>query len=330
MFSFSIIIPVYNSNIYFLERCLKSVEDQSYKNFECIIINDGTYEPETLNFINELRKKSFYKIIDQPNIGLGQARNTGIKNAKNDYILFLDADDWYEINALEIIDSNLKVDTEVLNFNFNYVYKEHTYKNIDYFTDLEATRNWAGATSWSKAYKRSFIINNDILFFDSKDAHEDEPHWLLICFYLKEYISIDNCLLFYNKMNIESITQNINLINSIQSILNYLPSVKEKIKMKTPSNIFIDYINRNTTLYLLPVTVLLMDKQSYRNFKINCDKILFTSEFIICNGDIVRKTKKWLLKNIYKFPFCFFAFILVKIFRPILKKKYIKDKKNGN
>lgn len=330
MFSFSIIVPIYNSNTHFLEKCLKSVENQSYRNFECIIINDGTNNLETLEFIDKLRKNSFYKVIDQSNMGLGPARNTGIKNAKNDYLLFLDADDWYETNALEIINDNLEVGTEVLNFNFTYVYKELSRKNIDYFTDLKIACNWGGATSWSKTYKRDFIVDNDILFFNSKEAHEDEPHWLLVCFYLKKYVSINKYLLFYNRVNTESITQNIDFKNSIQSILNYLPLVKEKTKIGTPSDIFIVYINKNNTLYLLPATVLLIDKQNYRNFKINCNKILFLSRFIICSGDFTQKIKKRLLKNIYKFPFRFFAFIFIKILKPFLIKKYIPSKKDEN
>lgn len=91
----SIIIPVYNIDKY-IARCLDSVINQSYTNLEIIVVNDGSTD-ETLNVLNQyLFKDSRIKIINKENEGVSKARNTGIDNAKGDYIGFVDGDDVIE------------------------------------------------------------------------------------------------------------------------------------------------------------------------------------------------------------------------------------------
>ena len=105
---FSIIIPVYNTKISFLKDCFESIKQQSYTNYEVIIIDDGSNQ-ETKNFLKNYESK--YKIIHQPvNKGIVIGRKTGISNASGDYVIFLDSDDILNNKALEklnnIITSN--------------------------------------------------------------------------------------------------------------------------------------------------------------------------------------------------------------------------------
>ena len=89
----SIIIPAYNLENY-IERCLQSCLDQTYKNWEAIIVNDGSTD-NTLNVINQfIRNEARFKLIDQLNSGLPRTREVGIENATGDYIYFLDGDDF--------------------------------------------------------------------------------------------------------------------------------------------------------------------------------------------------------------------------------------------
>lgn len=113
---FSIVIPAYNAEK-FIETALKSVVDQSYKNFEIIIIDNGSIDG-TKNIIDKIISNntniSIKLIILNPNKGISKARNIGILNSTGDYISFLDADDvWYK-NKLEkvknVIDDNPEVD----------------------------------------------------------------------------------------------------------------------------------------------------------------------------------------------------------------------------
>ena len=92
MSKFSIIIPVYNVENY-IKKCLDSVFAQTEKDYEVIVVNDGTKDNSM-----DIVKNYDVKIVNQKNQGLSEARNTGLKNAKGEYILFLDSDDYIEKN----------------------------------------------------------------------------------------------------------------------------------------------------------------------------------------------------------------------------------------
>ncbi|HNW82992.1 MAG TPA: glycosyltransferase [bacterium] len=93
----SVIIPVFNRPVQ-IKKAVDSVLCQSYKNFECIIINDGSTD-ETLDVLKEYGKK--IKIITTENHGVSAARNTGVKNASGKYLAFLDSDDEWKPKKLE-------------------------------------------------------------------------------------------------------------------------------------------------------------------------------------------------------------------------------------
>lgn len=101
--NFSVVIPLYNKS-YSIVRCVDSILNQSYRDFEIIVVNDGSTD-DSLSMIkstytNEIQQKVI-KIIDQPNQGVSVARNNGIKLSKYDYICLLDADDEWRPNFLE-------------------------------------------------------------------------------------------------------------------------------------------------------------------------------------------------------------------------------------
>lgn len=104
MIQFSIVIPLYNKQQTIL-RALDSIESQIYKNFEVIIVNDGSNDNSQvlvhnwINFLNETSGKK-YNLINQLNSGASDARNNGVKKAQYDYIAFLDADDYWEKSHL--------------------------------------------------------------------------------------------------------------------------------------------------------------------------------------------------------------------------------------
>lgn len=103
---FSIIIPLYNKATY-IEKAIQSVFDQTYFEYELIIINDGSTDRSlevVTNFINSHNfpsKFGNWNVINQKNAGVSSARNNGVKAAKNKYIAFLDADDWWEPDYLK-------------------------------------------------------------------------------------------------------------------------------------------------------------------------------------------------------------------------------------
>ena len=98
---FSIVIPLYNKEAYVLET-IKSVFNQTFSNYEVIIVNDASTD-RSLEIVKGVKDDRIRIVEHEENLGLSATRNTGISNAKNDYIAFLDADDCWHVSFLEHI-----------------------------------------------------------------------------------------------------------------------------------------------------------------------------------------------------------------------------------
>lgn len=175
---YSIIVPAYNTEKY-IDKCLKSIFSNTYKNFEVIIVNDGSID-KTEDIINKYIKKYDNIIyIKQKNMGLSLARNNGVKKATGDYLLFIDSDDYVEKNLLENINKNID-DLDVLRYQLNIVFND---KIIPYEEkEFNATD---GIDAFEKIVKYKFIemaslyvinrkyyLDNNFMF--EKDVyHED-------------------------------------------------------------------------------------------------------------------------------------------------------------
>ena len=107
---FSIIIPVYNVEKY-IKKCLDSVFSQTFKDFEVIIVNDGTKDKSM-----DIVKNYDAKVINQVNQGLSEARNNGVKQAKGEYILFVDSDDYINKNLLLELNKSLSNSPDLIRF----------------------------------------------------------------------------------------------------------------------------------------------------------------------------------------------------------------------
>ena len=97
----SVVIPAYNAE-QFLDETLESVLSQTYENWECIIVNDGSTDSTESVAKKWCEKDSRFRLTDKENGGPSSARNWGIKESKAEYIAFLDADDLYMPNFLEV------------------------------------------------------------------------------------------------------------------------------------------------------------------------------------------------------------------------------------
>ena len=137
----SIVIPVFNSERFIVE-CLNSVLNQSYKNIEIIIVDDGSTD-KSVELINDYHS-DLIKIYSQVNSGQGKARNLGVEKAKGEWIAFLDSDDIWFVGKLEMQLEHCK----------NYVWS-HT----DYF--------FIGDIIAPKTRSRDFVSNNPGYIFDS-------------------------------------------------------------------------------------------------------------------------------------------------------------------
>ena len=126
---FSIIIPLYNKAPY-VKKALESIIAQSYNDWECIVVDDGSRDESMIvvqDFIRDVSCMMYdvcekIKVIQQENAGVAAARNNGVAASKGEYVCFLDADDWWEPAFLEEMDRLIKEYPDAGLYATNYVY----------------------------------------------------------------------------------------------------------------------------------------------------------------------------------------------------------------
>ena len=109
----SIIIPIYNTEMY-LTRCIESVETQTFKEWELILIDDGSTDDSLQLCEKFAQKDNRIRVIHTENLGVSMARNLGINEANGKCITFIDADDWVDTAFLEILWNNLQPADDVI------------------------------------------------------------------------------------------------------------------------------------------------------------------------------------------------------------------------
>ena len=118
----SVIVPVYNSEAY-LENCLNSIIQQTYQNLEIILVNDGSTDGSAAICQRYKIQDPRVKVYHKPNGGVGSSRNRALEAVTGDYILFVDNDDWLELDHIESLYHLLKkADADIAIGNFTQFY----------------------------------------------------------------------------------------------------------------------------------------------------------------------------------------------------------------
>lgn len=131
----SIIVPVYNAEKY-LEECLDSLIEQTYKNIEIILIDDGSTDKSACICDEYAEKDKRVKILHQKNSGVSVARNKGLDKHTGDYVMFVDSDDWIEPNTCEILINKITAEKkDLLIYNYYLERKNFSEKNSDFMCD---------------------------------------------------------------------------------------------------------------------------------------------------------------------------------------------------
>ena len=108
----SIIVPIFNTEKY-LHQCLDSILSQSYGNFECLLINDGSTDASASICREYVAKDARFRYFEKENGGVSSARNLGIERSGGAYITFIDSDDWVEFDYLEVLYSAIIQETGI-------------------------------------------------------------------------------------------------------------------------------------------------------------------------------------------------------------------------
>ena len=183
----SIIIPVYNVEKY-LSECLDSILNQSYSDFEVILINDGSSD-NSGTICDEYAAMDFrVRLVHQKNSGVSIARNNGIKLAKGEWITFIDSDDWVDTNFLESFGLSTKSDLSIqglksIKYPEQSLIEVRDFKEIDIFLsqdygDIAQNNLLLYGTVCCKAYKKEITTRHHIRFDKFISYHEDHLFFL--------------------------------------------------------------------------------------------------------------------------------------------------------
>lgn len=205
---FSIVIPIFNVSS-FLPECLESVAQHSFRDYEVICVDDGSTDDSFAIAKRYVDENEHWQLIHQENQGLSGARNTGLKHALGDYVLFLDSDDRLKPDTLRILSENL-TDEDFLCFNGQRFFDETgEYENADelepifypsgweyYSRNALKHRNFAFVCVVLRCYRRAFLLDHG-LWFKPGIYHEDNLFTPLACYYAQHVKVISDVLYDY-------------------------------------------------------------------------------------------------------------------------------------
>ncbi|MGY5846895.1 glycosyltransferase family 2 protein [Salegentibacter sp. HM20] len=201
----SIIIPIYNVED-FLTESLFSVVSQSYSDFEVIMVNDGATDLSATIADDFAHRDTRFRLIHQENRGLSGARNTGLREARGEYVFYLDSDDMLLENALELlINAAVKYQGDVVQGNFYYDYPSYRLLNLQQHQEIEVYNReeamWALLEhktvfnfAWGKLIKKE--LAQRYLFPEGK-FYEDTFWKYKIIEDVERYIAIRQPILYY-------------------------------------------------------------------------------------------------------------------------------------
>lgn len=204
----SVIVPVYNVEKY-LPQCIESVLNQSYTNFEIILVNDGSTDSSYEICISLQYIDSRIQVINKNNEGVGSARNDGLKISKGKYLCFLDSDDFLEWDTFESLSPYFQEEPDIIQFGFNRVNESGDYlnkvlppgssiKNLKEDKEglAKILRSGLGLAVWDKLIKREAIVYHD-LSFDKKKRGQDFTFIISVFSKVTSIISVQKAFLNY-------------------------------------------------------------------------------------------------------------------------------------
>lgn len=303
MIKYSFIVPVYNTEKY-LKKCLDSLVNQTYKDFEIILVNDGSTDKSS-SIISKYQKK--YKniiVIDKENEGLSMARNRGVQKSSGKYIIFVDSDDYVSNKLLEEVDKKID-DSDILRFQIATEDEEYTKINEYHEEGFESMCGYDAfrylssyhfvEPAWCYVIRKNYYIENKFSFKKGV-YHEDFGLIPYVIYKARKVKSVDFIGYYYIQRN-----------GSIMNNNDYKKTVKKAFDMleqyKT-MRLFAKNINRKNNLddYFLSYisnSVIVKARELKKDEKkvyINELKKLNVFDGVLVNTRI-RRFKKYLMKH---------------------------------
>lgn len=242
----SVIVPVYNAQDG-IKRCVDSLLNQSFKNFEIIFLNDGSKD-NSLNILKDYEVKySFIRVIDKQNEGVAVTRNKGILLAEGEYIMFMDNDDFVDSDCIETFYQAIhekRLDLVIGG------YKRVNQDNQIIFSQDIQQSEWSKyiiMAPWAKIYRTEFLRKNNLEFFDHGIGED-------IIFNLTAYKTTDKIGLldykgynwYYNSQSISNTSQ-----RGFSPEIDILVLFAKILELGQPSELVVYYLKRYYVWYLL-------------------------------------------------------------------------------
>lgn len=303
MIKYSFIVPVYNTEKY-LKKCLDSLVNQTYKDFEIIVVNDGSTDKSS-SIISKYQKK--YKniiVIDKENEGLSMARNRGVQKSSGKYIIFVDSDDYVSNKLLEEVDKKID-DSDILRFQIatedeEYIkineYHEEGFESMcgyDAFKYLSSYHFVEPA--WCYVIRKNYYIENKFSFKKGV-YHEDFGLIPYVIYKARKVKSIDFIGYYYIQRN-GSIMNNNDYKKTVKKAFDMLEQYKTMRlfakNMDRKNNLddyFLSYISNSVIVKAREL------KKDEKKVYINELKKLNVFDGVLVNTRI-RRFKKYLMKH---------------------------------
>lgn len=321
----TIVVPVYNV-AQFLPKCIDSLKNQTMREIAIILVNDGSTD-ESGKICDEYAKMdSRITVVHKTNGGLSDARNAGTQFVKSKYLLYIDSDDWMDLDACEtayeVIEreqADMVFWTWMKEFPTYSLPVEPIFKRDTVFEGesirflqrrvlgltgpeiSQPTKTDALATAWGKLYRFEIIKDNELSFVDTKEIGSEDSLWNFeLFFYLKKAVFLHRHFGHYRKDNPNSLTKN-HKASLLPRYLKLFEKMDHEIKRKQLGAEFVEaWYNRicfSTINMVLSITS--SNNSSSRAQKIaDIDKILNNPLFIEAYS---RLKMKYLPKHWYVF-----------------------------
>ena len=319
----TVIIPVYNMEKY-IERCLLSVCNNTYKNLQIICINDGSTDG-TIDILNRFKQKDdrIY-IIDKENGGVSKARNCGLKKAVGDYIAFVDSDDWIHHQYFEkLLNAAKSANVDVISCRYIRTDSEKKEEELPESAPKEIDISDIGNMSnirkyiWGKLYKKEILSN---IFFKENLSFAEDTLFNMNVFLQKKNIRIFELEqeLYYYFNREDSVVHKIQTIHIYYVVEEYL----KYIESGELNNKKLEIIVEQTLKSILSYRYLSMFEEDKAVLKKRCNKVIQSCWLNIRNNHLFSTKKRFIYKVFTSIPLSY------RVFRILADKTMLDLEKN--